>query len=67
MPKVAVKTECVHHWIVDWFDYGVCKLCGEERQFTPRGTIDWGRERMTGFQNGQPERVILPQNFREEV
>ena len=29
---------CVHYWLIDDRNYGVCKLCREERQFRPRNT-----------------------------
>ena len=25
--------KCVHHWIIDSHNFGVCKLCGERKQF----------------------------------
>ena len=24
---------CVHHWIIDSRNYGICKKCGEEQDF----------------------------------
>ncbi len=62
MPKVAVKPECPpHYWkIGQWTDHGVCEICGEERQFTPRGQIDWDQVRRDAVVQGKPARVILP-------
>lgn len=28
-----MEVTCVHHWVIDLALYGVCKLCGQERQF----------------------------------
>ena len=25
--------ECIHHWLIDAVNLGVCKKCGESRQF----------------------------------
>ncbi len=27
------KTPCVHHWLIDLKDQGVCKKCGATRDF----------------------------------
>lgn len=26
---------CVHYWVIDSSDKGVCKVCGEEKDFSP--------------------------------
>ena len=26
---------CVHHWMLDSCDRGICKLCGQKRDFSP--------------------------------
>ena len=32
--------ECVHHWLIDVHNLGVCKKCGESKQFCSSwGTI----------------------------
>ncbi len=25
--------ECIHHWLIDERNFGVCKKCGESKQF----------------------------------
>jgi len=60
---VAVKTKykCPpHYWIINNRDYGVCKLCGEERQFIHPWNIYWENLRKKNTQKGRPEHVILP-------
>ena len=64
---VAVKTECVHYWKLDWWNHGVCKYCGKKKQFPRRGDIDWGDVRRKAIVHGKAERVIIPYNFKEEV
>jgi hypothetical protein len=32
--------ECIHHWLIDASNFGVCKKCGASKQFcTSWGTI----------------------------
>lgn len=56
--KTKAKRKCIHHWMIDDDDKGVCIFCGEERQFTRRGDIDW--ESLRPWVIGKEERVILP-------
>ena len=30
---VAEKSKCIHHWVIDSNDIGVCKYCGQKRDF----------------------------------
>jgi len=30
---VAEKSKCIHHWVIDFKDIGVCKYCGLKRDF----------------------------------
>ena len=41
--------QCIHHWLIDAINLGVCKKCGESRQFCSTwsaATIQktWGRK-----------------------
>lgn len=33
--KEVRKATCVHHWLIDAKDHGLCIKCGEGRQFFP--------------------------------
>jgi len=35
-----MQGECKHHWVLDEVSFGVCKLCGDEKQFPRLGDID---------------------------
>ncbi len=57
-------TQCAHHWIIETPDgpvsKGVCRLCGEEREFT----------NSTEFQSTRPPRTkeypVAPQPEKAE-
>jgi len=33
---VAVKSKCIHHWMIDSSNFGVCKYCGRQKNFGRR-------------------------------
>jgi len=37
---------CVHHWLIDEKNYGVCKKCGVVKRFS--STWDWGGSQRAG-------------------
>lgn len=45
---------CVHHWLIDEKNYGVCKKCGVVKRFS--SSWDWGGGQRVGagrFSKGQ--------------
>lgn len=54
----------VHYWIIEppksQFSKGICKLCGEEREFNNRGptSADVMQGQVSGFQTGGSQFAI---------
>jgi hypothetical protein len=40
------REECVHHWLIDEKNYGVCKKCGVVKRFS--NAWDWGGSQRAG-------------------
>ena len=46
--------ECIHHWLIDERNSGVCKKCGESKQFSSSwGTVQraWNMKAGKGHQD----------------
>ncbi len=43
--ETAQPSGCTHHWLIDLpegpVSKGVCRLCGEEREFNNYADVDW--------------------------
>jgi len=53
------SAECIHHWQIDVLNYGICKKCGEERQFPAFGDIHVDYVGSKKRSEGMPSSILI--------
>jgi len=48
--------ECIHHWLIDASNFGVCKKCGTSKQFCS----SWGAIQKSWYARPRNEHNVVP-------
>ena len=66
-PRVLAEGACAHHWLIEpakgATSKGVCRLCGESRQFNNSGGVEYVQG-ATAQKDGKPKMPDLTLNRR---
>ena len=57
--EVRGKITCVHHWLIDAKNHGVCIKCGEEHQFPVLGDLDYRGSMCEAIQRARKKQLAL--------
>ncbi|UCG83009.1 MAG: hypothetical protein JSW38_12690 [Dehalococcoidia bacterium] len=52
------SNECVHHWFIDERNYGICKKCGADKQFS-RSWSPLANQKAWSSKNNKAQQNVL--------